>query len=208
MRCLTYLSIIGALLFCGTAAAQTPAGEPYAEEGVCDDLLWATPGLYGLCVAFCEAQDCQLTINAVSGEVIESDPNCMPSSLKLLDVYNRRRSIDDPPMPCVNEVTCPCWSDADTELPNLSDNPVCTADGKYLSLTSGWGLGIEGAFVNSYVISYPDGEPPGGGVVWGCFYGRPFPIAYWTDIDQQEYDVCAASIVNECSSRGLWPPSE
>ena len=207
MRCLLYLSLIGATLFCSTAAAQTSEEETPAEEGVCDDLLLATPGLYGLCVAFCEVQDCELSINAVTGEILESGPNCLPSSLTLLDTYNRRRGIDDPAMPCVNEVTCPCWSDADIELPNFPDNPVCTADGQFLALTSGWGLGTEGAFVNSYEISCPDGKPCGG-TVRACFYGRPFPMMHWTDIDQLEYDVCAASIVNECSSRGLWPPSE
>ena len=33
----------------------TPDGSPPAEEAVCDDLIGAA---YGLCVAFCEANDC------------------------------------------------------------------------------------------------------------------------------------------------------
>ena len=37
--------------------ASTPDGETPANEGVCDSLNGATPGLYGLCVAYCEAQD-------------------------------------------------------------------------------------------------------------------------------------------------------
>ena len=49
---------VGAILFTGTLYAQTPDGETPANEGVCDELMFYTPGLYGLCVAFCEAQDC------------------------------------------------------------------------------------------------------------------------------------------------------
>ena len=41
-----------------SAHAQTPDGLAPVNEGVCDDLIGGTPGLYGLCVAFCEAQDC------------------------------------------------------------------------------------------------------------------------------------------------------
>ena len=54
MREITLLSIFCVLLVCGSASAQTPDGETPANEGACDVLLGATPGLYGLCVAFCE----------------------------------------------------------------------------------------------------------------------------------------------------------
>ena len=40
------------LLAGGNAPAKTPDGATPAEETVCDDLRDATPGLYGLCVAF------------------------------------------------------------------------------------------------------------------------------------------------------------
>jgi hypothetical protein len=47
------------LLTVPMALAQTPDGETPAEEAVCDPLQadGVTKGLYGLCVAFCEAQD-------------------------------------------------------------------------------------------------------------------------------------------------------
>ncbi len=69
-----------------------------ANEGVCNELLDATPGLYGLCVAFCEAQD-------------------LPPDSRLMDVYERIRRDDDPDMPCV----CPCWSRE--ELESIIPNP-------------------------------------------------------------------------------------
>jgi hypothetical protein len=99
------LFVLGLLLACGTSFAQNPDGETPANEGVCDDLHWATPGLFGLCVAFCEAQDCALEFGM-------DDPfaNCRPSSPRLLEIYNRKKQPSDPPMPCIHEVGCPCWS--------------------------------------------------------------------------------------------------
>jgi hypothetical protein len=76
------------------------------NQGVCDDLQNATPGLYGLCVSFCEAQDCVPDFSL-------DDPfqNCQVSSPGLLAQYNRRKQADDPSMPCVQEGSaCPCWS--------------------------------------------------------------------------------------------------
>ena len=37
---------------------RTPDGSTPAEEATCDGLKHGTPGLYGLCIAFCEAHDC------------------------------------------------------------------------------------------------------------------------------------------------------
>jgi len=94
------------LLTIQTAFAEgTPDGETPANEGVCDDLMFATPGLYGLCVAFCEAQDCEPDFSL-------DDPfeQCTPSSPKVLKAYDRRKGEDDPEMPCVQQTGCPCWS--------------------------------------------------------------------------------------------------
>ena len=96
------------------ATAQTPDGMTPAEETDCDVLIGATPGLYGLCVAFCEAHD--------------ADPSDLdvPDQM-ILEIYNKKMVLDDPPMPCLEpdepQVSCPCWS-AD-ELLNVwppSDN--------------------------------------------------------------------------------------
>lgn len=87
-----FLSI--ACTFTGSAAiAQTRDGVTPAEESVCDALKadGVTKGLYGLCVAYCEAE-------AHSENVLEN--------------YNRKRAEDDPEMPCVEPPTasCPCWT--------------------------------------------------------------------------------------------------
>ena len=87
-----------------TYAQGTPDGETPPNEGVCDDLLYATSGLYGLCIAYCEAQDCDPPL---IGD--DEPPSCQASDRKLLDLYNQKKRPADPPMPCV-QVTCPCWT--------------------------------------------------------------------------------------------------
>ena len=84
------LALFGAA---GTGWAQTPDDFPPANEGVCDDLAYATPGLYGLCIAFCEAQDCELDFGL-------EDPfeNCVPGSQKVLARYEAKMQEGDPSM--------------------------------------------------------------------------------------------------------------
>lgn len=90
------LSILG---YGSSAIASTPDGETPANEGVCNVLQadGITPGLYGLCVAYCEAQDLDL--------LADKDP---PNS-KILGNYNKRKQVTDPDMPCI-QTPCPCWS--------------------------------------------------------------------------------------------------
>jgi len=71
--------------------ANTPDGEPPATEEVCDVLKSATPGLYGLCVAYCEAQD------SLIGSV--SDPGAPKSLIN----YYKKKKPDDPHMPCLQQ---------------------------------------------------------------------------------------------------------
>jgi hypothetical protein len=104
------LSIATSLVLFGAmpAVASTPDGETPHEESICDDLHDATPGLYGLCVAYCEAQDCDFE-DAVSGQCAAPNP-------KLLDIYERKRADEDPAMPCVlseDENLCPCFGSED-----------------------------------------------------------------------------------------------
>jgi hypothetical protein len=80
-----------------TAVAQTPDGETPANEGVCDVLQGgSTPGLYGLCVAYCEAQDLDTFDKS-------------PPSEKILANYRKKMQAGDLDMPCI-QVPCPCWS--------------------------------------------------------------------------------------------------
>jgi hypothetical protein len=88
---------LGMLVPGGSATASTPDGETPANEGVCDPLHGGTPGLYGLCVAYCEAQD----LDSFDKE---------PPRTKILENYDKKKQAGDPDMPCI-QVPCPCWSD-------------------------------------------------------------------------------------------------
>jgi hypothetical protein len=81
--------------------AETPDGSTPANEGVCDQLKTSgSPGLYGLCVAYCEAQDLDIV-----GD--KETPNN-----KILANYRKKMQSGDPDMPCL-KVPCPCWSEAE-----------------------------------------------------------------------------------------------
>ena len=96
----SFVWLVALTMVSGTANALTPDGETPANEGVCDAVQGASPGLYGLCVAYCEAQDLDTF-------------NKQPPSTKILDNYNKKKQAGDPDMPCVSPVGCPCWNDAE-----------------------------------------------------------------------------------------------
>ena len=101
--------------FGGNVYASTPDGETPANEGVCDLLQGGTPGLYGLCVAYCEAQDL---------DMIEDKG---PPNTKILANYRKKMRAGDPDMPCL-QVPCPCWSAAQFANIGVSgDTPVCSS---------------------------------------------------------------------------------
>lgn len=124
-----WLNWIGAILLAGwtlaggSAMAQTPDGETPANEGVCNALQapGISAGLYGLCVAYCEAQD----LNSFDKE---------PPNTKILDNYNKRKQATDPAMPCV-KVPCPCWSNE--EMASISGDAtaaVCNGSSNKLQI--------------------------------------------------------------------------
>jgi hypothetical protein len=86
--------------------AGTPDGMTPANEGICDDLMYATKGLYGLCIAYCEAQD------AIE-DLTDSDAlaNLPTPHKKILENYDKKRTESDPTMPCVVYTNpCPVWT--------------------------------------------------------------------------------------------------
>ncbi len=93
------------MIVSGAAVAGPPSG-----DGMCDSLKGGTPGLYGLCVAYCEAQDLGDPEKAASKQ----------SAFSLLAAYESKRGPGDPGMPCLADPSrggppppqaeCPCWT--------------------------------------------------------------------------------------------------
>ena len=133
--------LLGAI-YTAPIQAQTYDGVTPAEETVCGVLLEpnadgteVTKGLYGLCVAYCEAQD-----GLSYEEVVGSDPDeyTAVTDDTLLQVYNKRKKETDPPMPCTVPLPseCPCFDQAfvdqidgyDDESSLPTENTRCWAD--------------------------------------------------------------------------------
>jgi hypothetical protein len=113
------------LVMTADAQAKKPGGPPPAEESVCDPLKGKTPGLFGLCVAFCEAHECQPDFSA-------EDPfaECRPGSLQVLENYREKMRPGDPDMPCL-QGSCPCWNPeqlAALRFPLPDDEIFCNQD--------------------------------------------------------------------------------
>lgn len=104
--------LTGLTMMSGSAMAQTPDGETPANEGVCDVVQGGTPGLYGLCVAYCEAQDLDLV-----GD--KETPNN-----KILANYRKKMRTGDPDMPCI-QVPCPCWTADQLANVGTTVTPTC-----------------------------------------------------------------------------------
>lgn len=91
MKVIPKLSLLCLLvLFGGTAAAQTPDGEPPSAEDVCAGL---SGDAYGICNAYCEAMDCDSPERKASERACEQK-------------YQKFRELTDEDPPC--GVACPC----------------------------------------------------------------------------------------------------
>ena len=118
------------LAFCLLAICGTPAVS--GEHGSCEDVRYATPGLYGLCIAYCEALDCDdESFRAAS---------CRPPRESVLKNYNKKKEVTDPEMPCIadlGDAECPCFTADD--LAHLHLDVTCSLteeeEGNFLTVT-------------------------------------------------------------------------
>ncbi|MBT8142905.1 MAG: hypothetical protein HKN88_10425 [Gammaproteobacteria bacterium] len=93
-------------------AESSPDEVSSANDGVCDVLKvdGVTKGLYGLCIAFCEAQE-HTSILVPITEQDYADLKAAKPSGKILANYNRKKAESDPNMPCIKiDEPCICWS--------------------------------------------------------------------------------------------------
>jgi hypothetical protein len=198
------------VVVCGSAIfGQTSDGQTPAQEDVCDDLQWATPGLYGLCIAFCEAQDCEPDFSALNPFA-----ECRPSSAKLLRNYEKKKQPGDPEMPCVRQAACPCWTEAELDalrFPASGDVKVCTIDAVdsdfgYVNLDQ-WQVRDSGTAAFSVVATF---QTPNGGsfcaLTNACSSGDsdcvPAAIAPMP-VTAEEFAVCEAQLNQAGADRAL-----
>ena len=66
---------VGLVAIAPSVLATTPDGDTPAVQSVCDVLQGGTAGLYGLCVAYCEAQD----LNDIDFDDLEKTKKAAPS---------------------------------------------------------------------------------------------------------------------------------
>jgi hypothetical protein len=123
------------LTLCMIMLSWTALAGPPSGDGACDLLKGGTPGLYGLCVAFCDAQDL--------GDPAKAEGK--QSAFSLLAAYERKRGPDDPGMPCLAdqssgqkpdlppppEAECPCWT-VDTLRTALPEPTRCQTGSDYM----------------------------------------------------------------------------
>lgn len=191
---LTRLALVAVTLFSVVSIAQPSKEETPANESVCDGLIGQAPGLYGLCVAFCEAQSCKATYNHTSGEIM-LDEKCKPSSPRILANFNKLAGDGGPTMPCVQvEATeCPCWSE--TELDYIADGGTagCFATSLFGPDSSAYGK-----------IDFALTSPELSGSEGTCYYveNTPSAITRYQTITDVQFNTCRKSIEGECQSRG------
>lgn len=195
--------IVGILISVVSMAQPTNHRTP-TNESVCNGLIGQAPGLYGLCVAFCEAQDCTATYNSTTGEMVY-DAKCKPSSSKLLENFNNVAGEGGPTMPCVNGlrensadetvegIQCPCWTEAELDY---------IADGQSIFCKSPSLYGYDGTNYNQ--IDFASASFTASGSAATCFYNENSPpTTRYQEITDEQFNACQISVYNECLSRGM-----
>ena len=176
--------------------AKTPDGGTPANEGICDTLVDHTPGLYGLCVAYCEAQDIDLLLD---------DPDqvskAVPSE-KILENYNRKKGAGDPDMPCIQE-SCPCWTTEEVSYGSWGDRsePFCFSSftggvsGTLTGLAEGDNFGHRALLIEDFRGNE--------GVSICLFRDNEVPVQRVFLVDDDEAIICASQALQTCDDHGF-----
>lgn len=177
----------------GKSSRSTPA-----SENVCAPLKGSKGGLYGLCTAFCKAQDGSATYDP-STNTLTFDENFKPSSRKLLEKYNERaKAVGGPPMPCVNVVQneCPCWTSE--QLSQVADGDPANSCRSVLDFNASI-FGTDGA-TGSLDIAMAQSTPFAGN---SCRYLENSPRSgmYLMGLDDESFSSCVRSIKRVCADR-------
>jgi len=128
------------LMFGLPAAAKTPEGQTPAQANLCDKLKeeGAPKGLYGLCVALCEAQGFSGEPTKQSHEKLRANYNKLSKGdpeWELPCGADAKTGSDPVPPPVVQ--VCPCWTPAEADAVDGVLSNGTTAAGWAPQTTSG-----------------------------------------------------------------------
>lgn len=153
------------------------------QHEVCKDLKDGTPGLYGLCVVYCEAQSCDAKA-AAAGLCTRQRFN-----ERVLENYNRKKAHGDPDMPCLEKTAsvspCPCLTEQEA-VDTTWDN--CSIDGGVTRVT-----GIQGEELSvDTAMSTCELE--------GLYYGAD---SRYSVLDGQQLSACSTMVENATDLDGI-----
>ncbi len=185
------LALLLLIVTAGLASASTPDGVTPANENVCDPLFGATPGLYGLCVAYCEAQDSDFE-GAISAQ-------CRAPNPPILSNYDRRKKAGDPDMPCIQtETACPCWTSEElAQLDNGTDPLSSCVDSIVTSVSQVFPIQIAASLAETGV------EP---NVNRSCTYFEFDGVAITSrtfNVTAEEADACRQQLLDQAAVGGF-----
>lgn len=174
--------------------------------GVCDGLLGGTPALYGLCLAYCEAQ------GAVPADLTAPGSWLMAPSRSILDNYRSRMQPGDPDMPCLQPL-CPCWTEDElaemfvNALPYIqcaTDDGSVTTSNDLTVLNSPDDTQLERCFPYGAGFPIAFAAQFGGGEDHTCAFltDNQRPLRYFA-ITQSEFELCKASLQNHVAALGV-----
>ncbi len=193
-------------MFAMTAEAQTPDGQTPAEETVCSPLKadGISKGLYGLCVAFCEAHDFADASTPITEADLDNLATDAPSG-RILANYNKKKQEQDPAMPCiVVEPPCPCFTTGelasiDGVVGSYDGSPTCrtkVSDTTHIVFEkfSNSQISRYGKVSNNGTCQYYDAETSG---------TRPPLSVDAGTVTEEQLVTCQAMIKTQCTSLGL-----
>lgn len=212
MKLLTAIALLSLVSL--ASHAGTPDGQTPAQEGVCDPLKadGVTKGLYGLCVAFCEAQDFASVDMPLTAEEIDAFEESRPSA-NLLKNYNRKKKETDPAMPCIVQQAnsdCPCWSGAEINAIDgiNNDQPLnqlsytCEANSSDRDKTAVTYESTSSSQRNALAYGLARQYSTTSGTYSSCVYSDKYngtsTFRYARDISQDDFAACYNSIATKC----------
>jgi hypothetical protein len=222
MKILSDIVVVMALLLAGAAWSGTTNGSgsegaqargtsaQYRAQGaghgsaaavkadVCGALIGATPGLYGLCTAYCQASELPRAMAKANGRP-ELLAELAANKDRVLQRYNAARRAGDPEMPCIQQNACPCWGSEQTSSSFWMDRshaPQCNfVDAAPLaisSLSAGSVAGGDAAMLLAYANSDMGTR--------SCYFSDiQTGTTTMQSISDRDVHVCATQVASTCS---------